>query len=120
MLAGLRHSHSRNLGLLTRNPISFHSRPVRDTACVAAGNFVKAYPEESKPQLDTLFGLFLANLKDPISSVPFRDVPSSQLNFERFCIFLLIFAYIGWLFRQSNKQSRNRMLIHLARRGGLT
>ena len=42
---------------------------MRDTACVAAGNFVKAYPEESKPQLDTLFGLFLANLKDPISSV---------------------------------------------------
>ena len=42
---------------------------MRDTACVAAGNFVKAYPEESQTQLDTLFALFLANLKDPISSV---------------------------------------------------
>ena len=58
----------------TQGKIWVDCRPVRDTACVAAGNFVKAYPEESKPQLDTLFGLFLANLKDPISSV--RQVSS--------------------------------------------
>lgn len=45
------------------------SWPVRDCACVAAGSFVKSFPEESKAQLETLFNLFLSNLKDPISSV---------------------------------------------------
>lgn len=45
------------------------SWPVRDTACVASGNFVKAFPDASKDKIDTLLPLFLANLKDPISSV---------------------------------------------------
>ena len=45
------------------------SWPVRDTACVAAGTFVRSYASESEGKLDTLFNLFLTNLKDPISSV---------------------------------------------------
>ena len=45
------------------------SWPVRDSACVASGNFVKVFPAESKDKMDKLFTLFVANLKDPISSV---------------------------------------------------
>lgn len=45
------------------------SWPVRDTACVACGNFIAAFPEESKPLLDVLYPLFFTNLQDPIPSV---------------------------------------------------
>lgn len=45
------------------------SWPVRDMACVAAGSFVKCFPEESRKDFDVLFDLFFTNLSDPISSV---------------------------------------------------
>uniref|UniRef100_T1JGS2 TOG domain-containing protein n=1 Tax=Strigamia maritima TaxID=126957 RepID=T1JGS2_STRMM len=45
------------------------SWPVRDSACLACGNFVLSFPEESKSSLETLFPLFFANLEDPITSV---------------------------------------------------
>jgi len=45
------------------------SWPVRDMACVAAGSFVKCFPEESRKDFGVLFNLFFANLTDPISSV---------------------------------------------------
>lgn len=45
------------------------SWPVRDTACVACGKFVQAYPAECKDKLEVLWQLFMTNLKDPISSV---------------------------------------------------
>eukprot|EP00095_Tigriopus_kingsejongensis_P009240 snap_masked-scaffold495_size155559-processed-gene-0.5 protein:Tk09240 transcript:snap_masked-scaffold495_size155559-processed-gene-0.5-mRNA-1 annotation:"hypothetical protein LOTGIDRAFT_232463" len=45
------------------------SWPVRDTACVASGNFVKAYPKQAKGKVAALIPLFVENLKDPISSV---------------------------------------------------
>jgi len=45
------------------------SWPVRDTACVACGNFILNFPEESRILLDTFYPLFFANLHDPIPSV---------------------------------------------------
>jgi len=45
------------------------SWPVRDMACVAAGSFVKCFPEESRKDFVVLFDLFFTNLTDPISSV---------------------------------------------------
>ena len=45
------------------------SWPVRDTACVACGNFILNFPEESKVKLGDFYPLFFANLHDPIPSV---------------------------------------------------
>jgi len=45
------------------------SWPVRDAACVACGNFVLSYSEEARNMKDTLYELFMRNLKDPIASV---------------------------------------------------
>ncbi|KAJ8045682.1 putative serine/threonine-protein phosphatase PP2A regulatory subunit [Holothuria leucospilota] len=45
------------------------SWPVRDAACVACGNFVLCFPDESKPSLDKLLPLFFKNLQDNIYSV---------------------------------------------------
>jgi len=45
------------------------SWPVRDMACVAAGSFVKCFPDQSRHDFQILFDLFFANLTDPISSV---------------------------------------------------
>jgi len=45
------------------------SWPVRDMACVAAGSFVKCFPEQSRKDCAVLFDLFFSNLTDPISSV---------------------------------------------------
>ncbi|XP_038077963.1 uncharacterized protein LOC119745577 [Patiria miniata] len=45
------------------------SWPVRDAACVACGNFVNCFPEESRPSMEKLYPLFFANLADNIPSV---------------------------------------------------
>ncbi|KAG8191252.1 hypothetical protein JTE90_003264 [Oedothorax gibbosus] len=45
------------------------SWPVRDAACLACGNFVLCFPNESIGVLDKLYPLFFKNLKDGISSV---------------------------------------------------
>jgi len=45
------------------------SWPVRDMACVAAGSFVKCFPDQSRKDFAVLFDLFFINLTDPISSV---------------------------------------------------
>ena len=45
------------------------SWPVRDSACLACGSFVKAYPTECLPELETLFERWLDNLTDQIWSV---------------------------------------------------
>ena len=45
------------------------SWPVRDTACVACGSFVKSFPKESKSSMEELYPLFFTNLADPIPSV---------------------------------------------------
>ena len=45
------------------------SWPVRDTACVACGNFVQAFPDDSKDYMANLYPLFFLNLRDPIPSV---------------------------------------------------
>ncbi|XP_054710418.1 uncharacterized protein LOC129220102 [Uloborus diversus] len=45
------------------------SWPVRDAACLACGNFVLCFPNESRNVLDKLYPLFFTNLKDGIPSV---------------------------------------------------
>ncbi|XP_065844840.1 uncharacterized protein [Oscarella lobularis] len=45
------------------------SWPVRDAACVACGNFVKCFPQDSRSFLDELYHLFFDNLADGIPSV---------------------------------------------------
>ncbi|KAL8583744.1 hypothetical protein ACOMHN_000365 [Nucella lapillus] len=45
------------------------SWPVRDAACVACGNFVLCFPEESRGSLPALYPLFFNNLQDNIPSV---------------------------------------------------
>ena len=45
------------------------SWPVRDAACVACGNFILTFAAESRGKQQTLYELFLGNLKDPIPSV---------------------------------------------------
>lgn len=45
------------------------SWPVRDAACVACGNFVLCFSEESKNSLPALYPLFFNNLQDNIASV---------------------------------------------------
>ena len=46
------------------------SWPVRDMACVACGSFIASFPDRSKAKFEpVLKPLFLANLKDSISSV---------------------------------------------------
>lgn len=45
------------------------SWPVRDAACVACGNFVLCFPDESRGTLPTLYPMFFSNLQDPIASV---------------------------------------------------
>eukprot|EP00057_Strongylocentrotus_purpuratus_P004297 XP_003728420.1 PREDICTED: uncharacterized protein LOC100889564 [Strongylocentrotus purpuratus] len=45
------------------------SWPVRDAACIACGNFIKCFPEESRQSLDALYPLFYENLQDNIPSV---------------------------------------------------
>uniref|UniRef100_A0A7S2UBJ5 Uncharacterized protein n=1 Tax=Attheya septentrionalis TaxID=420275 RepID=A0A7S2UBJ5_9STRA len=49
----------------------FHdeSWPVRDEACLACGTFCKAYPEECRPELPTLFSRWTEHLTDQIWSV---------------------------------------------------
>lgn len=42
---------------------------VRDAACLACGNFLLCYPEESKNSLKALYPLFFDNLQDCIPSV---------------------------------------------------
>ena len=45
------------------------SWPVRDSACVACGNFVSAFPNECRMYIDDLMSLFYINLEDNIPSV---------------------------------------------------
>jgi len=45
------------------------SWPVRDAACIACGQFVLCFPEESKSALPNLYPLFFLNLQDNIASV---------------------------------------------------
>lgn len=45
------------------------SWPVRDAACLACGNFVMCYPEESRNSMESLYPMFFRNLRDCISSV---------------------------------------------------
>ncbi|XP_048737561.2 uncharacterized protein LOC125652410 [Ostrea edulis] len=45
------------------------SWPVRDAACVACGNFVLCFPEESRSSMPALYPLFYSNLQDNIPSV---------------------------------------------------
>lgn len=45
------------------------SWPVRDAACLACGNFILCFPEESRCALDKLYPMFFTNLKDGIPSV---------------------------------------------------
>ena len=45
------------------------SWPVRDTACVACGNFALAFPQECAQLIDALYPLFFTNLGDPIPTV---------------------------------------------------
>ncbi|WAR18431.1 hypothetical protein MAR_000269 [Mya arenaria] len=45
------------------------SWPVRDAACVACGNFVLCFPEDSRSSLPALYPLFFSNLQDNIPSV---------------------------------------------------
>jgi len=45
------------------------SWPVRDTACLALGNFVTKFPEESEKDLEELFDLWFEHLSDNIPSV---------------------------------------------------
>ena len=45
------------------------SWPVRDTACVACGNFILSFPEDCKEEINVLYPLFFDNLSDPIPSV---------------------------------------------------
>jgi len=45
------------------------SWPVRDAACIAAGNFVKALPQRTANQHEVLYDKFLENCMDPIASV---------------------------------------------------
>ncbi|XP_052269389.1 uncharacterized protein LOC127870865 isoform X3 [Dreissena polymorpha] len=45
------------------------SWPVRDAACVACGNFILCFPEESRSSLPDLYPLFFNNLQDNILSV---------------------------------------------------
>ncbi|KAK7067123.1 hypothetical protein SK128_006222 [Halocaridina rubra] len=45
------------------------SWPVRDAACVACGNFVLCFPEESQGTMEHLYPLFFTNLEDSIPSV---------------------------------------------------
>ena len=45
------------------------SWPVRDTACVACGQFALSHPDVCKESLEVLYPLFFTNLSDPIPSV---------------------------------------------------
>jgi len=45
------------------------SWPVRDAACIACGNFINCFPEESKESMEILYPLFFTNLKDNIPTV---------------------------------------------------
>lgn len=45
------------------------SWPVRDAACTACGNFILAFPEESKPAIEELYTLWCNHLVDNIASV---------------------------------------------------
>lgn len=49
----------------------FHdeSWPVRDEACLACGTFCRAYPEECRPELETLWSRWTEQLTDQIWSV---------------------------------------------------
>ncbi|XP_071441316.1 uncharacterized protein [Hetaerina americana] len=46
-----------------------YSWPVRDAACLACGNFISCFPEESRGLLPSLYPLFFRNLGDSIPSV---------------------------------------------------
>lgn len=58
------------------------SWPVRDMACVAAGSFIKCFPQECSPCSDLLLSLFLSNLGDPIASVR-QGAALSLANYAR-------------------------------------
>jgi HEAT repeat len=45
------------------------SWPVRDAACVATGRFAAAFPQQCRPQLDTLYERWFKHLAEPIWSV---------------------------------------------------
>ncbi|XP_067011656.1 uncharacterized protein [Anabrus simplex] len=58
------------------------SWPVRDAACLACGNFIQCFPEESRAAMPSLYPMFFRNLEDPISSVR-QGAASSLANVVR-------------------------------------
>ncbi|XP_023717328.1 uncharacterized protein LOC111869790 isoform X2 [Cryptotermes secundus] len=58
------------------------SWPVRDAACMACGNFILCFPEESRGALPSLYPMFFCNLGDPIPSVR-QGAASSLANIVR-------------------------------------
>ena len=66
---GALESHVANLLDALIDGFKDESWPVRDAACLACGDFVAAYPEQSKPRLEELKQLWIAHLSDNISSV---------------------------------------------------
>jgi hypothetical protein len=58
------------------------SWPVRDAACLACGNFIVCFPEESRAALPSLYPMFFHNLEDPIPSVR-QGAASSIANVVR-------------------------------------
>ena len=62
-------------GVLIKNtsssilPSSFPFLFFITAACLACGNFISCFPEESRTFMDELFPLFLKNLEDSIPSV---------------------------------------------------
>lgn len=51
-------------------------------ACLACGNFIVCFPEESRPALPSLYPMFFHNLEDPIPSVR-QGAASSIANVVR-------------------------------------
>ncbi|XP_069690165.1 uncharacterized protein [Periplaneta americana] len=60
------------------------SWPVRDAACLACGNFILCFPDESRAALPSLYPMFFRNLEDPIPSVR-QGAASSLTNIVRAC-----------------------------------
>lgn len=58
------------------------SWPVRDAACLACGNFILCFPDESRAALPSLYPMFFHNLEDPIPSVR-QGAASSLANVVR-------------------------------------
>ncbi len=68
---------------------------IRDTACVAAGSFVRSCPEESREYLASLRPVFLQHLRDPIATIRYALSPTKIFVEKLYILYIQDVGVVG-------------------------